>query len=226
MRFLDDEHKAFYEQMVTSTRTADDPYRKALFYTLGLTENTRRNIDALYDFSEHCPRFDAIRGSWQTSTSAKVTRLAFYLYGGYDGKGKTDQHDSYTPYELFGCGLMEYLFEAVRLLYPCYTDAAQGGITGIEKNIERDEDHSRKTYRYHESTIQDENSKFIIQHLSMALKEADSEIYGVFPSKGKRAAVIVYKGENTIFIPVKDYSPLQMIGEVVNRCLHEQGRVV
>jgi hypothetical protein len=121
MKFLDDEHKAFFEQMVTSTRAADDLYRKALFYTLGLTDATRRNISAIYNFSEHCPRFDAIWGAWQTSTSAKVTHLASNLYGGYGGKGKTDQHTEYLPYELFGCSLMEYMFEAVRLLYPCYS---------------------------------------------------------------------------------------------------------
>lgn len=95
----------------------------------------------------------------------------------------------------------------------------------MEKNKEPvGRSHSGKTYQYYKSTIKDENSKFIIHLLNIALNVADSEIYGVVPSKGKRAAVIVYKGEDTILVPVEGYSPLQMIAEVVNRCLHEQGR--
>jgi hypothetical protein len=137
MKFLDNEHKEFFEQMVSRTRTENDPYRKALFYTLGLTGETRRNINAIYDFAEHCPRFNAVRCAWQTSTAIKVTRLAFNLYGGYDGKGKADQHSDYTPYELFGDGLMEYMFEAVRLLYPNYTAAAQEQARDFIEALER-----------------------------------------------------------------------------------------
>lgn len=125
MKFIDDEHKAFFEQMVGKTRTQDDVYRKAFFYALGLTGTTRCNIGDIYDFEEHCPKFDAVRKGWQTSTSVQVTRLAFNLYNGYDGKGKTDSHDGYTPYELFANGLMEYMFESIRIRYPEYTAARQ-----------------------------------------------------------------------------------------------------
>lgn len=125
MKFVDEEHKVFFEQMVAKTRTQDDVYRKAFFYTLGLTATTRHNIGDIYDFMEHCPKFDAVRKGWQTSTGVKVTRLAFNLYNGYDGKGKADSHDQYTPYELFADGLMEFMFEAVRIRYPEYTAARQ-----------------------------------------------------------------------------------------------------
>lgn len=72
-------------------------------------------------------------------------------------------------------------------------------------------------------TIRDETTKDIIHHLSIALNEADSDIYGVFPSKGKRAAIDLYIRENTIFFPVEGYSPLHMIAEVVNRCVKASG---
>ena len=124
MNFLDNEHKAFYERMISETRTKHDPYRAAMFYALGLTATTRHNIKDIYNFAEHCPRFDAIRKPWQTSTSARVTRLAFNLYNGYDGN-RSDFHTAYTPYELFASGLMEYMFEAVRIRYPEYTEAGQ-----------------------------------------------------------------------------------------------------
>lgn len=120
MKFIDSEHEAFYKRMISETRTQDDPYRAAMFYTLGLTDTTRRNIRDIYNFAEHCPRFGAVRKPWQTSTSVKVTRLAFNLYNGYDG-GRADLHTAYTPYEIFQDGLMEYMFEAVRIRYPEYT---------------------------------------------------------------------------------------------------------
>ena len=125
MKFADDAHKDFYEQMVAKTRTEGDPYRMALFYALGLTDSTRRHISEIYDFSNHCPRFNVMRKAWQTSTTVQVIRLAFNLYNGYDGSGKTDQHSGYAPYELFACGLMEFMFEAVRIRYPEYTEAGQ-----------------------------------------------------------------------------------------------------
>ena len=80
--------------------------------------------------------------------------------------------------------------------------------------------HSSKSY---EGTICDENSQYIIQHLSLALEAADPDILKVIPSKGKRAAVIVYKNGSTLFILAEGDSPLQMIADVVNRCLIKQG---
>lgn len=124
MNFLDDEHKAFYGRMIEKTHTESDPYRAAMFYTLGLSSTTRNNIRAIYNFAEQCPRFDCLRKPWQTSTSVRLTRLAFNLYNGYDGS-RSDLHTRYTPYELFCDGLMEYMFEAIRIRYPEYTLAGQ-----------------------------------------------------------------------------------------------------
>lgn len=101
---------------------------------------------------------------------------------------------------------------------------AQEGKTDMEKNQEPDEkDRSGKTCRYYKGTIADEESKYIIHHLSAALKTADSDIYGVYPSKGKRAAVDLAIREDTIFIPVEGYSPLRMIAEIINRCVKASG---
>lgn len=76
-----------------------------------------------------------------------------------------------------------------------------------------------ETYCYYKGTIQDENSDYIIKQLSAALKTADSDIYGVFPAKSKRAAVDIYSRDGTDFLLVEGYSPLQMIAEVVKRCV-------
>lgn len=85
----------------------------------------RRHIGEIYDFANHCPHFNIMRKAWQTSTTVQVIRLAFNLYNGYGGSGKTDQHRGYAPYDLFSCGLMEFMFEAIRVRYPEYSEAGQ-----------------------------------------------------------------------------------------------------
>lgn len=124
MIFLDKEHEEFYNSNIEKTKSAEDPYRKALFYTLGLTEETRRNINTLYDYKERIIRFEGLNKGWQTGTSTKVTRLAFNLFNGFAGDtgGEDTKYDGsdFTPYYLFGNSLMPYMFEAVKLLYSCY----------------------------------------------------------------------------------------------------------
>lgn len=123
--FLDSQHEAFYENNIVKTGSYNDPYRKALFYTLGLTEETRRNIKSLYDNESRCIEFSGLFAGWQTGTSKKVTRLAFNLYSGFlgeTGEEETDSTEGYTPYYLFSCGLMPYMFEAIKLRYPEYAN--------------------------------------------------------------------------------------------------------
>ena len=61
MVFMDSMHKDFYLKCISRANAGNDPYRKALFYTLGLTDETRRNIDSLYDFDECGIKFDELR---------------------------------------------------------------------------------------------------------------------------------------------------------------------
>jgi hypothetical protein len=117
-RFLDAEHEAFYRRMIVKAEIQGDPYREALFYTLGLTDETRRNIGSLYDFKERCISFEGQHAAWQTSTTGRVTHLAFNLYNGYSGSLESGESGSeYTPYNIFCDQLREYMFEAVRILY-------------------------------------------------------------------------------------------------------------
>lgn len=93
----------------------------------------------------------------------------------------------------------------------------------MEKNREPVErSRSEKIYHYYKGTIQDETSKDIIRHLGIALNEADSTL-SVYPAKSKRAAVVIYSRDDTDFLPVEGYSPLQMIAEVVKRCVKVGG---
>ncbi|MDL2248502.1 DUF6075 family protein [Tyzzerella sp. OttesenSCG-928-J15] len=120
MIFLDKKHQQFFEDCISRSNTHSDPYHLALFYTLGLTDETRRHIAGLYNFKEKGIEFDGLTKGWQTSTSIRVTRLAFNLFNGWNGDDGIDRPEFYTPYELFCDGLASYMFEAVKLRYPEY----------------------------------------------------------------------------------------------------------
>ncbi|GIP30946.1 DUF6075 family protein [Paenibacillus sp. J2TS4] len=120
--FKDIEHEQFYEGNLRMTHSQHDPFRQTFFYILGLTSQTRQHIRDLYDYEEQAIRLEGLEQGWQTSTSLKITRLAFNLYNGYTGDAETgrDQPRNYSPYHLFDTGLMPYFFEAIKLRYSEY----------------------------------------------------------------------------------------------------------
>ncbi|MDN8588109.1 DUF6075 family protein [Paenibacillus sp. 11B] len=119
MIFKDLAHEQFYEGNVIRAERQHDPYRSALFYLLGLTEDTRRHINDLYDFREDSIRLEGLNNGWQTGTTVRLSRLAFNLYSGYTGEHEEEAH-SFSPYFLFDNGLMPYFFEGIKLRYPSY----------------------------------------------------------------------------------------------------------
>ena len=85
MQFKDEQHKVFYNTALERSGRADDPYHKAMFYVLGLCEETRLNIDDIYDFTEHAIKFECFNKGWQTTGSLRITRMAFNLFNGFCG---------------------------------------------------------------------------------------------------------------------------------------------
>ncbi|MNN24036.1 hypothetical protein D3C81_1374500 [compost metagenome] len=120
--FKDIEHEQFYEGNLRMTNTQHDPYHKALFYTLGITSQTRQHIKDLYDHKKNCIRLEGLHKGWQTSTTMKITRLAFNLFNGFNGNNELNQDHprNYSPYYLFDTNLMPYFFEAIKLRYTEY----------------------------------------------------------------------------------------------------------
>ena len=55
-------------------------YHKAFCYCLGISVDTRRNINSIYDFKTGCVKTECLHEGWQTSGSMKVVRMAFNLY--------------------------------------------------------------------------------------------------------------------------------------------------
>lgn len=111
--FKDAAHATFYRRALERCGTAD-AYHKAFFYVMGLSRDTRHHIDQVFDFSEDAIRPNCLEEGWQTSGSARLTRLAFNLWNGWNSDGMA------TPYDLFDCEYAVYMLEAVRLRYPEY----------------------------------------------------------------------------------------------------------
>lgn len=119
MIFADEEHKSFYIQNVQRTKSQKDPYRKALFYTLGITGITRDCIEHIYDFNKNQIILKALNAAWQTGTTMRITRLAFNLYNGYLGETEEEGY-KFTPYYLFDTGLLPFMLEAIKVRYAEY----------------------------------------------------------------------------------------------------------
>lgn len=49
IKFKDNEHEAFYEENLAKCKI-QDCYHKALVYCLGIGNDTRRNLNRIYDF--------------------------------------------------------------------------------------------------------------------------------------------------------------------------------
>lgn len=112
IRFASEEHYSFFMDCMEKARVRDS-YHMALFYTLGLTEDTRCHIDDLFDFQHSMICFPKNQ-YWQTGTTRKVCCLAFNLWNGYIW-----DDDAYrlTPYQIFDCEFAPYFLEAIKVKY-------------------------------------------------------------------------------------------------------------
>ena len=79
IRFISEAHEKFYYEKLKEVRYVD-VYHKALCYCIGISDDTRRNINRIYDFKTGCVKPECLHDGWQTSGSEKVVRMAFNLY--------------------------------------------------------------------------------------------------------------------------------------------------
>ena len=77
--FISEAHEKFYYEKLKEVRY-QDVYHKALCYCLGISDDTRRNANRIYDFKTGCVKTECLQEGWQTSGSVKVVRMAFDLY--------------------------------------------------------------------------------------------------------------------------------------------------
>ena len=63
--FKDKEHENFYHEYLQKCRY-QDAYHKALVYCLGLSEDTRVNVERIYDFETGLVQTSCLGEGWQT----------------------------------------------------------------------------------------------------------------------------------------------------------------
>lgn len=125
--FISEAHEKFYYEKLELV-THKDVYHKALVYCLGINNDTRRNVDRVYDFKTGCVKTECLHEGWQTSGSVKVVRTAFNLYcngtpsvNDYsDAEEQINECKQYTVEELFCCAYAPYFWQAIQIRYPEY----------------------------------------------------------------------------------------------------------
>lgn len=113
--FASDQHRVFYEKSMARVRA--DSYHKAFFYLIGVSGDTRKMVNRLFDFEEDCIRPEALYEGWQTSGTRRLCLLACNLWNGYTEPGHETEA---TPDNLFACGFAPYMLEGIKLRYPEY----------------------------------------------------------------------------------------------------------
>lgn len=130
MKFIDKEHENFFYRILKQYEENGgrmDCYATSAIYLLGLSDDTRRNFNTLFDMKERVILQDGLHAGWQTGSSIKVCRLAFNLWNGfcYEADGNNEKvSDDYVTDNIFCCSYAEYFFEAIRLRYPEYCKIA------------------------------------------------------------------------------------------------------
>lgn len=117
--FISEAHEKFYYEKLKEVRY-QDVYHKALCYCLGISDDTRRNANRIYDFKTGCVKTECLHEGWQTSGSVKVVRMAFNLYCNgtpsvddyKDAEEQISECRQYTVEELFCCAYAPYFWQA------------------------------------------------------------------------------------------------------------------
>lgn len=125
--FISKAHEKFSHEMLKEVRY-QDAYHKALVYCLGICEDTRRNVNSIYDFKSGLVKPECLHDGWQTSGSVKVVRMAFNLYcngmpsvSDYDDlEEQLNESRQYSAEELFCCAYAPFFWQAIQIRYPEY----------------------------------------------------------------------------------------------------------
>lgn len=124
--FKNKEHEMFYINYLQKCNR-QDVYHKALVYCLGISGDTRQNVERIFDFKKGSVKPECLEEGWITSGSAKVVRMAFNLFCNgtpsvynLEGEEKVKECQCYTVEDLFCCEYAIYFWEAVKVRYPEY----------------------------------------------------------------------------------------------------------
>lgn len=127
--FIDDDHEKFFVDALQKCRWVDE-YHKSLCYILGISPTTRNNAHRIYNFKNGNLILECIKEGWQTGSSLKLTRLAFNLYNDgtptiyctEDKEEQVSECQNYSVSDIFCCSYAKYIFQAICIRYPSYTN--------------------------------------------------------------------------------------------------------
>ncbi len=129
--FKSQAHKEFYLSHICLCRY-DDAYHRALVYCLGIDRDTREHAEQIYDFKTGIVKTECLCEGWQTSGSQRIIRMAYNLYNNgtpsvydySDPEEKLEECSRYTVEDLFCCGYAPFFWQAIKIRYPEYCNAA------------------------------------------------------------------------------------------------------
>lgn len=75
--FISEAHEKFYYEKLKEVRY-QDVYHKALCYCLGISDDTRRNANRIYDFKSGSVKTECLHEGWQTSGNVIVDAMGLY----------------------------------------------------------------------------------------------------------------------------------------------------
>lgn len=121
MKYIDEKHKEFVteknKKLIETGK--NDVYHKSLVYILGISEETRKKFNKIYDEDSDTVNQECIDEPWQTGSSKKICRMAFSLWNGTVNLA-ADKEYFYSPDELFSCSYSPYFWQGIKIRYPEY----------------------------------------------------------------------------------------------------------
>lgn len=120
MIFKSNKHRQYFEDLERKLEAngyrRDDETRPVLYLIALLCSETECGLaDEMFDFADRKIKPEVIDAPWQTSSSLKLTRLAFSLWNGFPG----DENPSYcNVYWIFGNEWDPYFIQAIKLRFP------------------------------------------------------------------------------------------------------------
>lgn len=115
LKFYDNTHEQFYKEHTEGEKL--DCYNRSLIYLLGLTEETRKHFNKLYNERTRQIEITGTNEGWQTGSTLAITKLAFNLFNGYCGL-EDREATTYTVENIFVYrDLAPYFYEAIKIRF-------------------------------------------------------------------------------------------------------------
>lgn len=159
VKFSNYGHKEFFQSMQKKSMIWDC-YHRAFFYTIGISEEARKHISELFDFSTDQINHEGLFASWQTSGSKAACKLAFNLWNGFI---EDDSPKDYTPYSIFCCGYAKWFWQGIQLRYSEYTQNESYIVRDNENHVLSENDSEFMANQYKAALQKHYSSELVVE---------------------------------------------------------------